>query len=225
MPRRAALLPLFLLLAVPAAADTLLTVRSNVEGLKMDQPTGGEIRIWVGADRLRRDEGDTSSILRLDTGKVYLLNHAEKTYAEVAAPDLQKPAAERSPMKVEVTETGESKRVGKWNARKYKVEISNPDGLHLVTTIWASKDVDAYQAYGKLSPILAALQTGSAEWSRKMRQIDGFPVVQESDVDMGGSRFKTREELVAVETKEAPAGTYDPPAGYTAQAQTPQPPG
>ena len=55
-----------------------------------------------------------------------------------------------------------------------------------------------------------------------MRQIDGFPVVQESDVDMGGSRFKTREELVAVETKEAPAGTYDPPVGYT--AQTAQPP-
>ena len=34
---------------------------------------------------------------------------------------------------------------------------------------------------------------------------------------MGASRFKTREELVSVETKDAPAGTYEPPAGYTAQ--------
>jgi hypothetical protein len=228
MLRRTALLPLLLLLAVPAppaGADTLLTVRSKVEGLKMDQPAGGEIRIWVGADRLRRDEGETSSILRLDTGKIYLLNHADKTYAEVAAPDLQKPAAAGvAQMKVQVTETRDAKKVGNWQARKYKVEISSPEGLHLDTTIWASKDIAGYQAYGKLSSVLAALQTGSAEWSRKMQQIDGFPVIQESDVDMGGSRFKTREELVSAETKDAPAGTYDPPAGYTAQTQTPQTP-
>ena len=34
---------------------------------------------------------------------------------------------------------------------------------------------------------------------------------------MGTSHFKTREELVSVETKDAPAGAYEPPAGYTAQ--------
>ena len=42
-------------------------------------------------------------------------------------------------------------------------------------------------------------------------------MAQEADVHMGDSRFKTREELVSVETKDAPAGSYDPPAGYTAQ--------
>jgi len=60
-----------------------------------------------------------------------------------------------------------------------------------------------HQAYGKL----AALQPGSAEWPRQMQQIEGFPVLQESDVTMGGSHFKTREELATVETKDAPAGT------------------
>jgi hypothetical protein len=51
-----------------------------------------------------------------------------------------------------------------------------------------------------------------------MQQIEGFPVIEEADVEMAGSRFKTREELVSAETKDAPAGTYDPPAGYAAQA-------
>jgi len=216
MLRRTVLL--CLLLAAPAAADTLLTVRSSVEGLKMDQPTTGQVHIWVAPDRLRRDEGETSTIVRLDRGKVYVLNHADKTYLELAAPDLQKLAAPAgAQMKVQVTATGETKKVGTWNARKYKVDISNPEGLHLDTTIWASKDVASYQAYGKLAAALAAMQPGSGEWARQMQQIEGFPVIQEADVTMGGSRFKTREELVAVETKDAPAGTYDPPAGYKGQ--------
>src|SRR5881227_2532309 len=129
MLRRTVLL--CLLLAAPAVADTLLTVRSSVEGLKMDQPTTGQVHIWVAADRLRRDEGETSTIVRLDRGKVYVLNHADKTYLELAAPDLQKMAAPAgAQMKVQVTATGETKKVGTWNARKYKVEISNPEGLH-----------------------------------------------------------------------------------------------
>jgi hypothetical protein len=217
MPRRAAAPLLLLLLAVPAAADTLLTVRGSVEGLKMEQPPTGQIHLWIAADKLRRDEGETSSIVRLDRGKVYLLNHGDKTYVELAAPDVQKPVPlAEAAIKVQVTATGETKKVGDWKARKYKVDISSPEGLHLDTTIWASKDVASYQAYGKLAAVLAALQPGSAEWARQMQQIEGFPVLQESDVTMGGSRFKTREELIAVETKDAPAGTYDPPAGYKA---------
>lgn len=217
MSRPAILLSL-LLLAAPAAADTFLTVRSSVEGLKMDQPAGIEVRIWVGADRLRRDKGETSTIVRLDRGKVYVLNHADKTYVEIEAPDLQKLAAPaEAAMKVQVTATKETKKVRDWNARKYKVEISNPEGLHLDTTIWASKDVVANPAYGRLAATVAALQPNSAEWARQMQTIEGFPVIQEADVQMAGSRFKTREELVSVETKEAPAGIYDPPAGYRAQ--------
>jgi len=215
MLRRAALL--CLLLATPAAADTLLTVRSSVEGLKMDQPAKVQIHLWVAAGKLRRDEGETSTIVRLDRGKVYLLNHADKTYTEVAAPEVQKPVPpEEAAIKVVVAATGETKKVGDWKARKYKVDISSPDGLHLDTTIWASQEVAAHQDYGKLAAVLAALQPGSAEWARQMQQIEGFPVLQESDVAMGGSRFKTREELATVETKDAPGGTYEPPAGYKA---------
>jgi uncharacterized protein DUF4412 len=214
--RRLLLIPL-LLLASPAAADSLLTVRSSIEGLKMDQGQPGEIQIWIGGDKLRREEGDTSYILRLDRGKLYVLNHAEKTYTELAVPvDLQKLASPAVDLKVQVIATNETKKIGNWTARKYKVDLSNP-GLHLDTTIWASRDIASYEAYGRLAASLAALQPGGGEWSRKMGQIDGFPVLQEADVKMGDSRFRTREELVAVETRDAPADTYELPAGYTAR--------
>jgi hypothetical protein len=211
MSRR--ILLLLLLLATPAAADTLLTVRSSVEGVKMDQPRR-EVRIWIGGDKIRRDDGEASTILRLDQGKLYQLNHEEKTYIEIPLADLQKMAPSGAQMKVQVTATNETKKIGQWNTRRYKVEISSPDGLRLETTIWASTEVESHGAYNRLTAALAALQPGSGEWARKLQQIEGFPVVQESDVTMGGSHFKTREELVSVETKDAPAGAYDLPKGY-----------
>jgi hypothetical protein len=222
MPRRAAFALLLLLAATPAVADTLLTVRSSIEGLKIAPSQAEPIRIWIGGekgDRLRRDEGDTSYILRLDRGKLYVVNHSEKTYSELAVPiDPQKIAA--SPemrVKAQVTATGETKKIGIWNARKYRVDITSPAGLHLDTTVWASPDVASHQALTRLAASLAALQPGSADWALKLGQIEGFPVLQEANVTMGASHFKTREELVGIETKDAPAGAYDPPAGYTAQ--------
>ena len=219
MPNRRLLLPLLLLLAAPAAADSLLTLRSSIEGLKMDQPRSGEVTIWIGGDKLRRDEADSSYILRLDLGKLYIINHADKTYKVLAVPgDLEKIAAQTAAqLKVRVTATSETKKIGEWTARKYKVDLKNPEGLHLDTTIWASKDIASHEAYSRLAASLAALQPGASEWARKLEQIEGFPVLQEANVDMGGSRFKTREELVSVETKDAPAGAYDIPAGYTPQ--------
>lgn len=218
---RRLLLPLLLfLLAAPTPvvlADTVLTIQSSIQGLK-DQPQPGPVKVWIGAgDKLRRDEGgDTSYILRLDRGKLYILNHPEKTYSELAVADLLKVASPpEAQLTVKVTATNDTRKVGSWNARKYKVDIKNPMGLHLDTTIWASKDVASYQAYNRLASSLAALQPGAVDWARKLETIEGFPVVQEANVEMGGSRFKTREELVSVETSEAPAGAYEVPKGYT----------
>ena len=222
MPRRAAFALLLLLAAIPALADTLLTVRSSIEGLKIAPSQAEPIRIWIGGekgDRLRRDEGDTSYVLRLDRGKLYVINHTDKTYSEIPLPvDAQKIGAPpEMQVKAQVTATGETKKIGSWNVRKYRVDITNPAGLHLDTTVWASPDVASHQALTRLAASIAALQPGSADWALKLGQIEGFPVLQEANVTMGTSHFKTREELVGIETKDAPAGAYDPPAGYTVQ--------
>lgn len=219
MPRRtpASILLLALLAAAgPGFADTLLTVRSRIEGLKMDQPAS-EIRIWTDGDKVRRDDGDSTYILRLDRKKLYAINHADKTYRELAFPVEPRKSA-TADSQVQLTATEETKKIGSWNARKYKLDIANPGAnLHLDTTVWASREIASYQTLNRLAASLAALQPSSTELSRKLEQLDGFPVLQESDVQLGTSRFKTREELVSAETKAAPAGAYDPPAGYTAE--------
>ncbi|HET6345437.1 MAG TPA: DUF4412 domain-containing protein [Myxococcota bacterium] len=222
MPRRTALAALLLLLAAsPLLADSLLTVRSSIEGLKMDQPNQNQVQIWVNGDRLRRDEGDTTYILRLDRNKLYVINHVDRTYNELGLPiDPQKwggPAGVQ--MKVQVTATGESRKVWSWNARKFRVDINSPEGLQMETAIWASKDIASYQAYNRLAASIAALQPGSSDWARQLEQVEGFPVLQEADVTMGGTRFKTREELVSVENRTPPAGAYEVPGGYTKEAR------
>jgi hypothetical protein len=225
MPRRALPLLLFLL-ALPAAADTLLTIKSHVQGLTMAGPPDGEIRIWVAGDRLRRDDGDASStILRLDRNKLYLVNHQDRTYSELSLPlDLQKLAAASQDLLktvVQVNPTNQTKKIRSWKARKVEVDVSNAAGLKLDATLWVSTDVEAYAALNRMVVSLAALQPGGATLARQLEQIGGFPVVQEAEVELNGSRFKTREELVSVETRTAPAELYEPPAGYVKEAAAP----
>lgn len=211
-------------LALPAGADTVLTLKSRVDGLRIPgQPAETESRVWRAGDKLRRDDGDTSVILRLDRNKLYLVNHADRTYNELSFPiDPQQfaaagPAADAMKVAARVTPMDEVKKIRDWSARRYRVEISSAAGVKLDTTMWVSRDLDSDGAFRKLAVSLAALQPGNADWARKLGQIEGFPVLQEADVQMGDTRFKTREELVAVETKEAPAGFYEPPAGYNAR--------
>jgi Domain of unknown function (DUF4412) len=217
-------LPLLLLLlgAAPLAADTLLTIKSQVQGLTMAGSPDGEIRIWVAGDKLRRDDGEAAStILRLDRNKIYLVNHQDRTYSELSLPlDLQKLGASQDVLKtsVQVKPSNETKKIRSWNARRVEVDVSNAAGLKLDGTLWVSKDVEAYAALNRMAVSMAALQPGGANLARQLEQIGGFPVVQETDVEMNGSRFKTREELVSVETREAPAGLYEPPAGYAKEA-------
>lgn len=116
-----------------------------------------------------------------------------------------------------MTSTNETKKIREWNARKVKVAVTNAAGLKLDTTMWVSRDVPSYAAFNKMLASMAALQPTGTELSRKLEQIEGFPVLQETQVEVNGSRFTAREELVSVETKSAPAGAYEPPAGYKAQ--------
>jgi hypothetical protein len=230
-------LALLLSLSIPAATDTLLTVKSHVDSFKLmgeTQPAKEtEVKIWVGTDRLRRDEGETSSILRLDRNKLYLVDHAGKTYSEIGLPvDLLKyaPAGTEAAMQqmadgmklnAQVNPTGETRKIGNWNARRVDVAISSAMGMKINTTMWVSKDLDIYRSLNKMSSTLASLQHGAAAWARQLEQIDGFPVLQESNVNVIGTQFTTREELVAVAAQDAPAGIYEPPAGYTRQPFNP----
>jgi len=231
MPRR--LLPLLVLslaFAVPAAADSLLTLKSHVDAFQVageNQPAKDtEIRVWVANDKLRRDEGETTAILRLDRNKLYVVRHADKTYSELALPvdfvrlmpkgseEAGAVWAQQMKLTVDLQPTQETRTVGTWNARKLRMDITNATGMKIASTLWVSKDVPDWSALNRLAATLAALQPGTASWVSVLEKLEGFPVLREDRVEAMGARFNTREELITVETRDASPTTYEPPAGY-----------
>jgi hypothetical protein len=48
-----------------------------------------------------------------------------------------------------------------------------------------------------------------------MSKIEGLVVEQQGVMTMMGNEVGTSEKALSIENVEAPAGTYDPPAGYT----------
>jgi hypothetical protein len=62
---------------------------------------------------------------------------------------------------------------------------------------------------------LNSLQPGMASAVEELAKIDGFVVAQESVITMMGNDIKSSEQALSIEKATAPAGTYDPPEGYT----------
>lgn len=232
MRRTLLALALFLATAAAAGAQTLLTLKTHVDSFKVAGETepakDSQVRVWVSGDKLRRDEGETSAILRLDRKKLYIVRHPEKTYSELNLPVdfvllLPKRTeeagtlwAKQMKLSVQLKPTNESRTVGSWNARKVTMDISNATGMKIASTLWVSRDVEGWAALNRLAATMAALQPGSESWVQALEKMEGYPVLREDRVDAMGARFGTREELVSVETREAAPGAFDPPAGYTA---------
>jgi hypothetical protein len=240
MFQRAVLFALLCLLAATpgvTGADTLFTVKSHTDAFQVagqKQPEkDSQVKIWVSGDKMRRDDEDQSMILRLDRNRLYMVNHETKTYSEIPVPiDIRKMMPKGSEamadqiangmkLTVQVTPKAETRKVNQWNAKRYDVAIQSAMGMKISSTLWVSKEIDGYLPLNRLSATLASLQPGSAAWVKELEKIEGYPVLQESSVDALGAKFGTREELLAVETRDAPAGAFEPPAGYTAKPYNP----
>lgn len=209
--------------ASAAIAETRLVFANRSEGASA---ATGESTVWLGTQRMRRDQGASTTLIRLDQKKLYVLQHAAKTYVELDLPiDLLKavPEAQRASIAqlaqamqvtAKVTPGSERKTLGKdWKTRRYDVALSNPMGLAVDAVVWAGPvpGVDAAQ-FKLLTRSLAALMPGDGKWVEELMKIDGVPVLRE--VTFKGTTTKNLEELVQVETKPAPAGTFDLPTGY-----------
>lgn len=217
-------------LAARAGADLVLTVKGHAEGFKVgnrtQEPRDSDVKVWLSASKMRRDEGPLSAIVRLDRKKLYLVNHTDKTFSVVDLPiEWAKlvPSGDREKFQQFVAEnqltasikpTAETRKIQRWNTHRVDVELTSAHGPRVSMQMWLTKDLDLSGAYNKMSGVLASLQVSSADWARKVGELDGFPVYQETTVSVGGTSFKTMEAVVAADTTAVPDVTYDPPAGF-----------
>jgi len=183
---------------------------------------------WMGKDRMRQDEGtNKSTIVRFDLQKIYIIDHLQKTYSEIDLPiDFEKILPDQAKqmmqmMKVtpKVTKTEETQKIKDWNCVKYLVDIDMQMmgmNMPMKMEMWVSKDIGIdIKLYEKFTGQLLSLQPMFKDFTEEFKKMDGYPVLTLTSMEMMGSQTKSREELVSVEKKDAPAGTYDLPEGYT----------
>jgi hypothetical protein len=214
-----------------AAADTKVVKQTHRDAftiMNKTQPAEDTENVtWIGDGRLCVEQKGSSYIVRNDLKKMYLVDHAAKQYSEVELPiDLKKllppeMAQQMSQMMqmmkldAKVTPTEETKLVGPWKARRYDVAVTSAM-MQMKMQVWASKDVKIdYSAFTSMYEQTKLLAPGMEAMVAEMRKIEGFPVASEGSMTMMNSEVKTSEKTVSVEEAAAPAGIYDPPAGYT----------
>jgi hypothetical protein len=199
---------------------------------------------WLGENKARTDNEDGKSTILLGDKKVlYMLDHNKMQYAEMPM-DLEKmideamageagddpetaeakkkmPAFMKNMMKgvmgsmsAKVTETGETKKVGNWNCRKYLIDM-NMMGGEMKSEAWATEDikVDAGFYFTAGNAMLAG-QPGFDKIVKEMQKVKGVIVYQTGAMKMMGAEVVTTTEVLECTDKAAPAGTYDIPAGY-----------
>ena len=227
-----ALVAVFLVTGI-VSADLKVVKKTHRDGFQImgqDNPAqDAEEVTWIGDDRLRIDQGDSSSIVRLDTKQLILVNHVDETYNVIDLPlDLsaflpEQMAAQMKAMMtfdIEVTPADERKKVGKWNARRYDLKMVSKM-VTVESALWATTEIDVdLTAYHKMYQQIIGLQPGMEGMADEMLKVKGFVVAMDGAMIMnmmGGSKVATTEETVSAEQLDAPAGTYDSPAGYSKQ--------
>ena len=210
-----------------AAADLKVVKQTHQDGFTImgqtQPPEDREQTTWIGEEMMFMDQGDSATVVRVDLMKLYVIDHSTKTYhvldlpidlSTLVPPEMQ-PMLAMMQFQVTVTPTDEHKQVGEWNARRYDMTMTS-QMFSMNTTMWVTK-VPGYdpQAFNSMYVHLNSLQPGMADAVKEMSKIDGLVVEQKGVMTMMGNEVGTSEKTLSIDNIDAPAGTYDPPAGYT----------
>ncbi len=232
MAWRTSLILLIATVFAAAAAHADIYVKQKVrtgayEAMGKKEPAREEItEIWLAANKVRTNQGaGKSGIILLDKGILIGIDHGTKSYTETPL-DLSKEMESQDPqasalfkglmgsMSAKVTETAETKKIGKWSCRKYLIVYTMPFGTSEATA-WATTDIKIdYQLYYTASNAMMASQPGFDQVLEEMKKVKGVIVYQESVSKSMGSEISTVTEVLECTDKKAPAGIYDVPKGY-----------
>ena len=222
-----AVLFVVLLSAGLAVADIKVVKQTHQDGFTImgqtQPPEDRQQTTWIGKNMMYMDQGDSATIVRVDTMKLYVVDHTTKTYhvldlpvdlSTLVPPEMQ-PMLAMMKFEVTVTPTDEHKQVGEWNARRYDMSMTS-QMFSMKSTMWVTK-VAGYdpEAFNSMYVHLNSLQPGMADAVKEMSKIEGLVVEQQGVMTMMGTEVATSEKTISIDNIDAPAGTYDPPEGYT----------
>lgn len=229
-------------------ADIYLKYRQRTEAFEImgqEQPARESMReTWIARDMIRTDEGPQTMIMRIDKQQVYLMDNQARTYSEFPM-DMEKMAEqaieedeqmtpeekqeakdfvqgmmdEMSEFSIAVEDTGETKKIGGWNCRKYIQTTTTTMGPS-ETELWATQDIKLdYDLLHRMAAASMMMMPGMREskgaFTKEMKKIKGVTVYAVSTANMMNTQIRTTQELLDYSDKKADEGFYTVPEDYT----------
>ena len=251
MQRRVMMISLAALMCVMVAwpgmalADIFMKQKhhpGSFQTMGQTQPAKDVIQnIWMTDTTIRNDSEQQSVIVRLDKQTVTMIDHAKKTYAEMplnmdkAVNEMggQKMTKEqrqamsgmvKSMMKftMKVTETGDKKKIGAWNCRKYIQKLDTAMGP-TTTDVWATEDIKVKgDIFAKYTAAMMTMQPGlresMAQVMQETKKIKGVTVFTNTRSTVMGATMQSTMQLLEFKEGRAPATIATVPTGYKKQS-------
>lgn len=234
------LIGIFLLNATYLFADIYMKQKTTTSGFSMmgqTQPGEEKVQeIWLAKDKIATVSEDEAMIMENNSNKMIFINHTNKSYAEmvmdmdtIAAQsgeemDEEEKAAMKNMMaamgniKITITPTSETKKIGKWNCKKYiqKMEIFTGP---IVSEMWVTNQIKIdYDQYAKFMTSMISKMPGMkqamANYMQEIKKMKGVAVLTTSTNKIMGQEMKSSTELLEFKEGKAPANVFKIPAGY-----------
>jgi len=223
------LFTVFLVLAVSVLLSADVYIKSNVHTdafamMGKDQPAKDEItEQWVGNNQLVNKTADKIMIMDMNKNVMFIVNPNEKSYVETTLPlDMSKlmpkemaPMMAMMKMTVKVTPNGQTQKINKWNCSGYDVDMS-VSMMQMKMKVWATTDVPFdWKAFAKMYANVYKMSFMDDAALAELMKINGCQVASEMTMNMMGTNMKVTTQVVEIAKKDAPAGVYTVPPGFT----------
>ena len=216
--------------AIADAEGYYIETVNRTSGMTGAEPVNEMSKTYLAYDKMAVvNEGPdaTDMIMDPDAGTVTFVNHAEKQYLPIdvkaVMESMSGPAAEHmrtmmGDMTVKVEATEETKKIGDWNTKLYRVSKTGMVGVE--QEVWATEDVDIdvtrYTDMMSMSGpggILANSPAGKAQ-HEEMSKIKGYPILTKSKMEMMGTTMETESEVKVIRKETIPEDLFKVPEGY-----------
>jgi hypothetical protein len=228
-------------IGAPALADSFFKQVVHTDAFEVMGQTTPEkndtTTMWLTEGKACSTMGDTAAVIfYLERGEICFINRKEKQYSlmpmdlgEIVDQALEEEDEEARQMaevmkgmagaimgsvKISVTPTDETRKIGDWDCRKYNVDLSMAM-MKSKQELWATEDIKVdHSMFQAVSGGMMAQMPGFAKILEGMKQIKGVPVRTVATASIMGSEAVTTTELIEYAEKDAPNGIYDIPEGY-----------
>lgn len=213
--------------------DYFIKQKSHTDAITMmgqTQPARDEvIEMWISQDlkKMAANSSEQSIIIDLSKNVLYLVNHKNRSYVEMQLPlDITKYVPDEmvqmisqmaNSITVQVTPTGQKKKIGEWECSEYDV-VMNIMMMKMEMKVWATKDVPypwEKVSEDMMSQVMAAQLRLNQQAIQELQKVEGQWIVSETKMNMMGSTVRSTTEVVEITEKDSPSGVYQVPSDYT----------